>query len=261
MADDASDTFGGGFRNYLGAIGFIAPLIGGEELVRLYLTGSGLPWWFSAALIVSGFPVYVAPAVWKRLRRMRPAAEPVPLQYLSHEDDELGSAVRMMAWRSAWGRWYAAQCLANSPKGTPDDREDGLMRVAAGHVWQALIDGKLEARGRRPEHMDFEAIPNTHWRSSPLHMIRGGPSLWRMIFIPTGGAEISPDGTVKARDPVAKERTDNLAAYDSIIVRARQFESLWPRKHKDTDAAKNLLLKKAKKAGADPAEIAKLSQD
>jgi hypothetical protein len=135
------------------------------------------------------------------------------------------------------------------------------MRVAAAHVWQALTDGKLEARGRKPGQMHFEAIPSTHWRSSSLHMIKDNVTLWKMILIPTGGAEFSPDGTVTARNPASKERTDRLATYDSILVRARQFESLWPRKNKDVDARRKVFLRKAKKAGADPAEIAKLSQD
>lgn len=34
MADEASDTFAGGIKNYLGALGFIVPLLGGEELIR-----------------------------------------------------------------------------------------------------------------------------------------------------------------------------------------------------------------------------------
>ena len=45
-----------------------------------------------------------------------------------------------------------------------------------------------------------------------------------------------------------------------MIVSARQFENLWPRKDKIADAKRKILLKKAKKAGADPAEIAKLAR-
>jgi hypothetical protein len=68
MSDEASETVAGGVKNYLGAIGFILPLLGGEELIRLLLTGSGLPWWGSALLIVAGLPVYLSPAAWKRLK-------------------------------------------------------------------------------------------------------------------------------------------------------------------------------------------------
>jgi hypothetical protein len=264
MADDAADTFGGGLRNFLGALGFILPLVGVEELVRHFVDVQhpSLPWWISAILIASGYPIYVSPAIWNRLRGVRPATKPSPLGYLSNEDAELGPAVRDMVWMSAWGKWYAAQRLADSPNGAADHREADAMRAAESIVWRALIDGKLETRGRMPKQMDFETIPSTHWRSSPLRMVRGGPGLWRMVFIPTGGVEITPDGeVVNARDPIAKERTDNLATYDSIIVRARHFEALWPRKHKDTDAKRVALLRRAKKAGADPAEIAKLMRD
>jgi hypothetical protein len=57
------------------------------------------------------------------------------------------------------------------------------------------------------------------------------------------------------------QRTDRLATYDSLIINSRQFEKLWPRKDGATDLARKRLLKKAKKAGAATAEIAKLSQE
>lgn len=261
MADEASDTLGGGLRNFLGALGFILPLVGIEELVRHFADpkASTLPWWASAILIIVGLPIYQGPAIWRWLTSKNIAQESP--QYLSREEVDLGSAVRDMAWLSAWGKWYAAQELANNPKGSPDHREDALMQIAAQHVWRALIDGKLEARGQRPSQINFEAIPSTHWRSSPLHMIRDNTSLWRMILIPTGGAELSPDGSVTGRDPSSVERTNQLAAYEHFIVKARQFESLWPPHNFKTDRARKNLLRKARKAGADLAEIAKLSRD
>src|SRR5260370_35715560 len=109
--------------------------------------------------------------------------------------------------------------------------------------------------------MELAPIHPTPWRSTGLHMIPDSLSLWKMILIPRGGAEITPDGKVIGRDQDAVQRTDRLATYDSLIVNARQFEKLWPRKDKDTDAARKVLLKKAKKAGADLTEIAKHSQD
>jgi hypothetical protein len=81
-----------------------------------------------------------------------------------------------------------------------------------------------------------------------------------MILIPRGGAEISPGGTVVGHDQAAVQRTAQLNAYDSIIVSGRQFEKLWPLKDERADALRKRNLKKAKKAGADPAEIAKLSR-
>jgi hypothetical protein len=260
MADDASETFGGGVRNYLGALGFILPLVGLEELIRSYVSEqSALPHWVSIVLIVAGLPIYVAPAAWKKFRGVRQTADSLPLGYLRGEDSELGGAIRDMVWCSAWGKWYTAQSLANSaPKPV---NEQFIMGTATSIVLDALTDGRLEVRGRKPGQMDFEPIPQTHWRSTGLHMVRDDRTLWKMILVPRGVAEIHPDGKVVGRDQSAVQRTDQLAAYDSLIVNARQFEKLWPLKHKDTDAKRKALLKKAKKAGADPAEIAKLARD
>ena len=54
--------------------------------------------------------------VRKKLRRARQPANPPPLSYLHNEDEELGSAIRNNVWRSAWGKWYTAQSLANSAR-------------------------------------------------------------------------------------------------------------------------------------------------
>src|SRR5258707_2222376 len=123
-----------------------------------------------------------------------------------------------MAWRSAWAKWFTSQSLANSLH--PD--EALTMRAAASLVQDALTNSQLEVRGRRPGQLDYEPIPRTHWRSSGLHMIPDGMSLWKMILIPRGGAEITPDGKVIGRDQDAVQRTDQLATYDSLIVNARQ---------------------------------------
>lgn len=252
MSDEASDTIGGGLRNWLGALGFIVPLIG-AEIIR-----EGGPKWVGAILIVAGLPIYWSPAIWKWLRRGKPATEPAPLAYLHAEDSELGSAICNMVWRSAWGKWFAAQYLAatNHPAS-----EEHVMQIATGIVHDALMDGRLEARGRKPGQMDYEPIHQTHWRSTALHMIPDRRSLWKMILIPTGGAEIHPDGIVVGHDQKAVQRTEQLKAYDSLIVSARQFEKLWPRKDRKTDDARKRLLKTARKAGAAPAEVEKLSRD
>lgn len=223
---------------------FIGLLLGGEELhTGSYYWATG---WLACALLSIAVAVY-----WDRIfsfaSRTKPARN---LEYLSREDAELGPAIAMMGWRSAWGKWYAAQALANSPHGNPKDHEQAVMHVAATHVWDALLDGRLSARGRKRGQMDFEVIPQTHWRSSPVHMIRDNASLWRMILIPTGGAEFTPDGTVIGHDPAATQRTDQLAAYDSFIVNSWQFESLWPLHDRNTDKARKRLLRTARKAGA-----------
>jgi hypothetical protein len=262
MADSASDKLGEGFWNYLVALGFILPLVGVEELIRWEVTASEhvLPWWISAILVAVGYPLYESKALWKLSWGVKKGAIE-PLQYLHHEDTELGPAIMMMAWDSAWGKWYAAQCLANSPKGTPNNREENVISTAASSVWDGLKDGKLVAHGRKPGQLDYEPIPQTHWRSSPLHMVRDNATLWKMVLIPTGGAEIHPDGTIVGRDQPSVQRTSELQTYDSLIVNARQFEGLWPKKEKRADTARRVFLRKAKKNGADPVEIATLLRD
>jgi hypothetical protein len=181
------------------------------------------------------------------------AADSPPLGYLRDEDTELGAAIRDMVWGSAWGKWFAAQSLADrAPRSI---NEQFLMGTATSLVLNALTDGRLEVRGRKLGQLDYEAIPQTHWRSTALHMIPDNRSLWKMVLIPRGGAEITPDGKVIGRDKKAVQRTDQLATYDSLIVNSRQFEQLWPGKDRKIDTARKRLLKKAKKAGADPDEI------
>jgi hypothetical protein len=253
MSDEASDTIGGGLRNWLGALGFIVPLIG-AEIIR-----EGGQKWIGAVLIVSGLPIYWSPAIWKRLRRGKPApTELAPLGYLDDEDSDLGSAIRDMARCSAWGKGIAAQYLATNDHHPAS--EEHVMQIAASLVHNALMDGRLEAQGRKRGQLDYEPIPRTHWRSTGLYMIKDNrTTTWKMVLIPAGCFEIHPDGTVVGYDQEAVQRTDRLAA--DMIVSARQFEKLWPRKDKDTDIARKRLLKTARKAGADPAEIEKLSRD
>jgi hypothetical protein len=218
---------------------FIFLLVGVERIFDPGGTRYQVGWCFAAAFLSILVAVY-----WNRLlpRRWQQVTDH-PLAYLHAEDSELGSAIRDMVWCSAWGKWFAAQYLANNNHHPAN--EEHVMQSAASIVHDALMDGQLEARGRKPGQMDYEPIPRTHWRSTALHMIPDKRSLWKMILIPTGGAEIHPDGTV--------------VGHDSLIVSARQFEKRWPRKDRKTDAARKRLLKTARKAGADPAEIEKLS--
>lgn len=210
-----------------------------------------------AGLMLAGLPM--SPAIWKWLRRGKSATGLASLDYLRDEDAELGSAVRDMVWCSAWGKWFAAQYLATNNHHPVS--EESVMQVATGLVLDALMNGRLEARGQKAGQLDYEPIPRTHWRSTALHMIKDNRTIWKIILIPRGGAEIQPDGSVIGHDQRAVRRTDQLAAYDSLIVSARQFEKLWPRKDKHTDTTRKRLLKTARKAGADPAEIEKLSRD
>lgn len=109
--------------------------------------------------------------------------------------------------------------------------------------------------------MDYEPIPRTHWRAVGLSMVRDHATIWRMAIVPRGASEITPDGTVIGHDQAAMDLRAQLAVYESFIVSSRQFESLWPREDKQTDAARRQLLATARKAGADPDEVKKLSLD
>jgi len=85
------------------------------------------------------------------------------------------------------------------------------MQVAMNLVLDALTDGRLEVRGRKPGQMDYEPIPQTHWRSTALHVVPNDRTLWKMVLIPRGGAEIHPDGTVIG--------FDEESAQEPIILR------------------------------------------
>jgi len=107
--------------------------------------------------------------------------------------------------------------------------------------------------------MDYRPIPQTHWRSSALHFVKDNLTIWKIIIIPRGGAEISPEGEVKASDATAEKRTAEILKYDDLIVDAYQFEKLWPRKEAAADKGRRQLLRKALKLGLDRDEILKLS--
>jgi hypothetical protein len=148
MADEASDTFGDGFWNFLTALGFISPLLGGEELVRHYVSpGPGLPLWVSLALIVVGLPLYQSKALYRALRGTTKPVDPPPLGYLSNEDSDLGSAINGMALRSAWGKWYAAQSLANIASSQVNEQ---LTMGVATHLALDALTGSLMCEDGAP---------------------------------------------------------------------------------------------------------------
>ena len=153
------------------------------------------------------------------------------MEYLSHRDLQLGDAVFKMAYKSAWGRWYAAQHLVNA--GKPIDEQ--LLRIAS-----SIVTDKTNRRGiggsrRLPNEMDYQIIPQTYWRSSVLHFIKDPICLWNLLIIPRGGVEIDADGTIEATDAVAHRRSSLIANYDSLLVDGPQFERLWPTKDRVAD--------------------------
>jgi len=167
-------------------------------------------------------------------------------RYLSSTDTELGSAIIMMAWASAWGKWFSAQLLANENRAIDKEGSDKqVMQIAASLVVDAAMDGKLEVRGRPPASISYEPIPQEAWRLIALHMVPDSHSLWRAIVIPRGGAEVI-DGKLQTQP---QQRVAHIFSYDSLIVNSRQFEGLWPKKNLATDEARERLLKTAEQKG------------
>jgi hypothetical protein len=72
--------------------------------------------------------------------------------------------------------------------------------MASSIVMEKIIDGDLEVLGRQPGKMEYEPIPRTDWRSSALQFVKDPITLWRMIIVPRGGAEITHEGTVIAHN-------------------------------------------------------------
>jgi hypothetical protein len=213
------------------------------------------PWLPLASVPVGLFIIWMA----LRSEKSSPTFEPpaAGLTYLSNRDSELSSAIRVMTLRSAWGRWFSAQNLASDGKPI---REAYLLEMATDVVMEKILDGELEIRGRLPGKIDYEQIPPTHWRSSALHFVSDPISLWKMVIVPRGGAEIAPDGTIaRAWDAVSAARSAQIAAYDSLVVDAYQFERLWPRKDIIEDKARRQFLRQARKRRLDKIEIQRLS--
>jgi hypothetical protein len=222
-----------------GAVSFILFLVSVEQFVDRKLV---------PASILLGLCVLslVAAVYWPKIfGHPAPSEAKSNLAYLSHEDSQLGPAIRDMAWYSSWGKWYAAQSLATNNH--QPINEGTLVSMAAGIVCDALMDGELEARGRLPGETEYQDISKDTWRLAGLISKPHAASLWTVQIIPRRGV-----------DPV---RISKLLSYDSILVNSRRFESLWPRKDKKIDAARKRLLKKAREEGADEVEIQKLSQD
>lgn len=178
------------------------------------------------------------------------------LEYLNRKDVELDWAIKAMAHKSAWGRWYAAQHLVNSKNPIGDQY---LYNVASGVVHQKILDGTLVVRGRMPGKLDFEPIERTYWRSSTFTFLTDPMSLWRMEIIPVGGVLIEADGTMKADHKPSEKRNAVIRKYDSLLIDAHEFEGLWPKNKALEDDKRKLLLKQAKKQGLDKQTIKLLS--
>lgn len=161
------------------------------------------------------------------------------LKYLHNEEAGLTTAVRDMATYSAWAKWYAAQSLAMNNHQLIS--QESLMRIAASEFRRALLDGKLNARGRPSNAIEYEPIPRDAWWLVYIEMVRDPATLWR--------AEIRPPVNVEP------QRVSRLLNYDSIVVSAHDVEDLWPKTSWRYDRARKQLLKQAEKAGANPEHI------
>jgi hypothetical protein len=90
-----------------------------------------------AACVFLAFVSIMVAVYWDKMILLRFRAKPQRLEYLHYKDSELGSAIRDMAWCSAWARWYAAQHLFNSEKPIT---EGDLLQIAAHNVMENLVD-------------------------------------------------------------------------------------------------------------------------
>lgn len=79
--------------------------------------------------------------------------------YLAARTTELSEAVRLMAFQSAWGKWYSAQQLAAD--GSVDD--EVLIHTACSLAGDAAANGVIEVRGRAPGEVGYTAIPRAIW--------------------------------------------------------------------------------------------------
>lgn len=198
--------------------------------------------------------------VWHQYnaRHQKPTEQPKsrPLEYLGSTDCELSSAIRAMAHKSAWGRWYAAQNLAMS--GSPIG-EKYLLDIASSVVREQILDGALVVRGRLPDKIEYLSIDQTFWRSTVLLFLPDNISLWKLHLAPVGGFVIEPGRKMKADHKPSEKRNAIIKDYDSLLVNALQFESLWPKADKIADTKRKKFLKVARKKKLDSDTIKALS--
>ncbi len=252
MADEASNSFAGGVRNFLGAGGFLAMMFGGYFIYEKSDVRTGIP------LIVVGLPLFLSPWLWEHaLRLFSSARGKAQLEYLSNRDSDLRSSIITAGWRSAYGRWFAAQILVNS--GQPIQPRY-LLHIMAGEVLDKILDGDIEVRGRKPGQMGYEIIPRTYWQSTAFYVAEDPLTLWKIILCPRGIVEIAQDGTIaRASDAAAAARTSQLTDYDSLLVDAYQFEKLWPQTDRLADKKRRAFLKQARRRKLNGDEIRRLS--
>jgi hypothetical protein len=242
-----------------GKIGIALALVGlgGAGAIMIALNQVWIGWTMIAVAAIGGGLLTLHHFRFERREAFSTLSYPL-LTYLSARDSQLESAIISMAHNSAWGRWFSAQHLANS--GVPVGLQY-LYQIAAGEVMKEITNGNLEVRGRRPDpkRLEYETIDRTHWRSSCFLCVADPISLWKIRLCPKGIFEIEPDGTVRAKDITAAQRT-SLLDYDSFIIDAYQFEKLWPKTDALADKKRRQFLRLARRRDLNVDEIRRLSK-
>lgn len=229
-------------------------LLGGGAIVR-YPDQA----WIGTAMMavaVLGIALLILHHYRSRHQKTAEHQKPRALEYLSSKDVELGSAIQRMARQSAWGRWFAAKHLATSKVPITDAY---LLEIAASVMRDPILDGTLTVRGRLPGKLAYEVIERTFWRSSAFWFQPHPTSLWRLEIIPVGGVTIEADGKLKAFHKPSEKRNAVIRKYDSLLIDAHEFESVWPKNDAATDKARRAFLKQAMRQRLDKQTIKLLS--
>jgi hypothetical protein len=128
MADDASDTVAGGIKGWLGTLGFILPLLGAEEVLRWYLTGSGHPL-VGAVLVVGGLLFYLLPSMWRWIRGRAPQVNSNSLSTYQTGIPNWGRLSKPWRGRQHWGdgtpRKFSLIAASRQESGNPFTRPAG----------------------------------------------------------------------------------------------------------------------------------------
>ena len=88
------------------------------------------------ACFIAAVLSFLVAVYWEHIIPNRFQEKPKRLEYLHYKDSELGAAVRDMVWRSAWAKWYSAQCLVNSRQPAP---EPHVLQIATHSIMQNLV--------------------------------------------------------------------------------------------------------------------------
>jgi hypothetical protein len=211
---------------------------------------------FAAVLVISAIFYFAVRSELARPDIITDASKALPknVSYLSACDYDLGPAIIEMAYRSAWGRWFAAQQLATM--GNPID-ERYRFQTAASKVWDKMRDGDLIVRGRMHGQTGSQAIPATDWRDVALYYFPDNRALWRLCILPREAVTIQDDQVIDT--DLSMETVSHITQYDNLLIDSRQFENLWPITDRIADSERRRLLEEARRRKLDLNTIQALS--